>query len=370
MAIWNKMLGEETLYPHITPGRRILVISDIHANLIYFKALLEKVGFCDNDVLIIDGDFLEKGGQCLDTLRFIMELVKAGNTYALAGNCDSWAEAIDMTDFSAAPKLLHYMLYKRSGIFYEMFMDCGVELNENTDIVAYIPLLRVRYAEEWDFLRKIPVAIDTPHYTFVHGGIRPDIPMAQQRCGDCMKLDDFRSQGWSFDKWVIVGHWPVTLYIEDHVCAYPIIDRDRKIVSIDGGCVLKDDGQLNALVIPYEGSEDFSCVWYDPFPTAHVRSGQKASERSYYIRWGDSAVEVLQKGGEFSRCRHIRTGYEMDILTTYLFTGEDGLIHTNDCSDYFLPLNAGDEVSIIEKTSRGYYVKHNGTSGWYRGELE
>ena len=79
-------------------------------------------------------------------------------------------------------------------------------------------------------------------------------------------MDDFRSRGWKFDKWVIVGHWPVTLYCEDRILSCPIVDRDRKIVSIDGGCVLEDDGQLNALVIPFEGSEDFSCIWYDRFP--------------------------------------------------------------------------------------------------------
>jgi hypothetical protein len=27
-------------------------------------------------------------------------------------------------------------------------------------------------------------------------------------------------------------------------------------------------------------------------------------------------------------------------------------------------------VGVIETTSRGYYVKHDGTSGWYYGELE
>ena len=30
----------------------------------------------------------------------------------------------------------------------------------------------------------------------------------------------------------------------------------------------------------------------------------------------------------------------------------------------------GDEVSVVETTSRGYLVKHEGVSGWYFGELE
>ncbi len=68
-----------------------------------------------------------------------------------------------------------------------------------------------------------------------------------------MKNDDFLGQGHSFDKWVIVGHWPVTLYHPDIQSAAPILLPGRRIASIDGGCVLKLDGQLNALILPGGG---------------------------------------------------------------------------------------------------------------------
>ena len=183
-----------------------------------------------------------------------------------------------------------------------------------------------------------------------------------------MKNDNFLGQGRSFDRWVIVGHWPVMLYGADTVCANPIIERERRIISIDGGCVLKDDGQLNALIIPRNGSEDFQSEHYDKFPVRRVRTGQRGSERSAYIRWGDNLVRILERGEEFSRCVHVRTGYELDILTKYLY-GESGEVRCNDCTDYCLPLEPGDEVSVVEETSRGYLVKHNGVSGWYGGEL-
>ena len=47
----------------IAPGRRILVVSDIHGNLPYLKGLLKKAAFSDSDELIINGDFLEKGAE-------------------------------------------------------------------------------------------------------------------------------------------------------------------------------------------------------------------------------------------------------------------------------------------------------------------
>ena len=165
-----------------------------------------------------------------------------------------------------------------------------------------------------------------------------------------------------------MGHYPVVLYGENIVCANPLVNREKRVVCIDGGCVLKDDGQLNALILPEEPEGDFRFEAYDPFPERTVLRDQAEGPRSYYIRWGDSTVRVLERGEEFSRCRHVRTGYEMDILTKYLFT-DRAITDCNDCTDYVLPLRAGDRVRVVEETGRGFLVKHRGTTGWYFGEL-
>ena len=74
----------------LPPDRSILVISDVHGNLPYLRGLLEKTGFSPEDVLILDGDLLEKGRQSLDTLRFVTALAKTHTVYAVSGNCDWW----------------------------------------------------------------------------------------------------------------------------------------------------------------------------------------------------------------------------------------------------------------------------------------
>lgn len=351
-----------------TGSRRIIAVSDIHANLPYFKGLLEKLGFGADDELVIVGDFLEKGEHSLETLRFIMELSSRGNCHVLQGNCDGWADAIDGELEYWMPRLVQYMLFRGGGLIWDMLAELGVSVHEDMELAPVIPKLLESFAPELDFLRALPHVIETEHCVFVHGGIRPDVPICEQMAGDCMKFDDFMSRKYSFDRWVIVGHWPVMLYLEDRVCANPIIDRERHVISIDGGCSLKDDGQLNGLIIPRDGSEDFSFEAFDPFPVRRVKAAQKGSEKSYYIRWGDNDVQVLRRGGEFSLCRHVRTGYEMEILTKYLYSDAE-YCKCNDSTDLVLPLEAGDEVSVVEETSRGYLVKHKGISGWYFGEL-
>lgn len=351
---------------------RVIAISDVHGNLEYLQGLLKKLDLRDEDTLVFCGDIMEKGPQSLDTLHFLMDLNERRRCWFVLGNCDYWYDEHDHSkpcrDWYVRDYLLTNANGNGPGLLQQMCDAAGVTVDENFDIDTYYKALGDMFPHEFEFLASMPQVIETDKYIFVHGGL----PEGDPKTWDgwyCMKNDDFMGQGRKFDKWVIVGHWPVMLYRQDITCANPIIDRESHIISIDGGCVLKDDGQLNALIIPRSGSEDFTFTAYDPFPVRRVKSAQAGSKRSIYVRWGDNQVEILSRGEEFSRVRHVRTGYELDILTKYLY-GESGVVRCNDCTDYVLPLEAGDEVSIVETTSRGCLCKHDGVSGWYYGELE
>ena len=352
-------------YLSFRPDARIIVISDIHGNTDYLSGVLEAVNFSEADELVIDGDFLEKGSHCLDTLHRVMGLCETGRAHAVCGNCDGWANALHFGN-KMDSHLSRYFEHKHSGLLWEMYAAEGID--PAVPFSSVRDLLADRYRAEFRFLDELPHVIETDSYTFVHSGYDPAKPLCDHRVDELTRRDRFMAEGTSFEKWVIVGHYPVVLYGRDTVCANPVIDRERRIVSIDGGCVIKDDGQLNALIIPPGGSDLFSFVSYDGFPKRRVLSGQAASDRSFYIPWGNNDVQVLSRGPEFSRVRHVGTGYEMDVLTRYLFSDGE-FCGVNDCTDYVLPLKAGDEVGVVETTSRGYFVKHDGTSGWYFGEL-
>ena len=266
----------------------------------------------------------------------------------------------------------HYLRKRRYGLVYEMLCRMGIDPVGTENLSDIYPHMIKSFPEEWAFLAALPHAIETEHYIFVHAGLNGSVPLEENSSDELVSRDAFLREGQYFDKWVITGHWPVVLYHENIVCANPIIDEEHHAIAIDGGCVLKDDGQLNAFIIPDLSCTDasaFTYTAYDPFPTAEVLSDQQGSSSSYYIRWGDSEVQVLERREEFSRCRHVRTGYEMDILTKYLFQDTE-ITPCNDCTDYILPLKRGDTVSIVEETSRGAFVKHNGISGWYYGKLQ
>ena len=351
---------------------RIIAISDVHGNLPYLKGLLARLQLRDEDTLVFCGDILEKGRYSLDTLRYIMRLASERRVLAVLGNCDFWQDAIYRATPASDEYCKRYLLSDSAGwgpgLLAQMCQEAGFVVGRGTDMAEFRRVIGAAFEPEFRFLESLPHVIDTEHYVFVHGGL-PEGGREDWDGWKCMKNDNFLGQGRSFDRWVIVGHWPVTLYGTDTVCANPIIERERKIISIDGGCVLKLDGQLNALIIPEESSPDFSWTAYDGLPTARALDPQAPSEDSLNIRWGRNRVEVLERGPELSLCRHLETGRVLPILTSYLYDSPEGL-RCEDSTDYLLPVVPGDCLSIVARTGEmGTLVKKNGVTGWDRGRL-
>ena len=48
------------IHPNFPPGRRIVAVSDIHGNLPFFRALLDKIALTPEDILVLVGDLLDK----------------------------------------------------------------------------------------------------------------------------------------------------------------------------------------------------------------------------------------------------------------------------------------------------------------------
>lgn len=357
-------------HPALRDDARIIAISDVHGNLAYLRGLVNKLALRSDDQLIFLGDLVEKGPESLATLRYIMALRKRCRVYPVLGNCDFWHLWVDGSDPAGDESTLRHLLAQkasaRSGLILDMCDEIWADLRPTTDLFILKTILRLHFQKEFDFLRSMPYALETDKYIFVHGGIPAGETLESAGAWKCMKLDRFYAARPHFSKWVITGHTPVCLYGGDTICAVPIVDEACRVACIDGGCVLKDDGQLNALII-----EDghFSSVWYDAFPEAVAKTPQRQGEHSAYIRWGDNHVTPIELGREWCRIRHDRTGYEMDVPTDFLYE-KNGQLLVNDVTDYRPAVAPGDVLSVVRETERGYWIKKDGVTGWYNGELE
>ena len=361
------MIPARVIQRHIAPGRRVLAVSDIHGNLPFFKGLLEKVRFTKDDVLILVGDMLEKGKQSLELLRFIMELEREYTVYPVCGNCDGLVLRFFEDDNWDTGFFVNYLPAHPESILRQLAAE--MEFDRWDDLPAFRAALRDAYPEIWNWLKELPTILDAGEYVFVHGGVPSLDGMEALDSWKCMKNDNFLGQGHAFSKYVVVGHWPVTLYDPAIPSSAPIVERERKIISIDGACVLKVDGQLNALIIPDITQGEVTWEAYDGLPTVTALDAQAASTDSLNIRWGRSKLEVLERGEEFALCRHLESGRTLPILNAYLREGPRG-VWCEDSTDYRLPVESGDRLKLVFSTKNGYLCKKHGVTGWYYGRIQ
>jgi len=355
----------------LPPGRRCLVISDIHGNLPLLKGLLHKARFSPDDILIVLGDIMERSLGSLDTLRYVMKLTETHTVYSICGNCDDITPNF-VYDHPDVPAGFYEWWFSRSGercAWVKMAHLAGVPVETPADYPAARKAIAAAFPKELAFLRNLPQILLHDNYLFVHGGVPRETRLEELSAQSCMKNDFFLEQNHRFRRWVIVGHTPVTLYHRRIPDSNPILLSDRHIASIDGGCTLNHDGQLNALILPPEPGGNFSWVSFDGFPVFTALDAQEASPDPISLRWNHSALEVLEYGTEFSRCRHLESGRVLDILTEFLRRDEKGGVSCAPSTDYHLPVSPGEQLSLLRRTSRGALVKKDGMTGWYRGRL-
>ena len=357
-------------------NRRILMTSDIHGHADGLARLLRKAGFGREDILVLVGDYVEKGPQSLKTVRFIMDLCQTHTVYPLMGNVDLWRlEFLQSGDPAAWREMADYSFRAKgwwgSSLLHEMCEEIGSPLTGETDIAALFPEIQRHFSPEIDFIASLPTILETQRMIFVHGGV-PHERLEELEGTDAfplLKFDDFYNAGLFFQKYVAVGHWPAVLYSKTYPVYDPLIDRERRIISLDGACGVKYEGQLNMLALPHVGSEEFSLYTWDHLPTVTALDGQAPSpaKDARYIRWNDHAIQMVRRGEEMSRILY--HGQPMDVPTQYVFY-HDGVLSCSDTTDYTLPVSPGDHLRLILQLSHGCYVKKDGISGWYYGRYE
>lgn len=351
----------------IEKGRRVLCMSDVHAMPGLFQGALKAADYDPGrDTLILLGDLVEKGPDSLDFLRYLMDFRKGKDVRFLRGNCDQILLDVVAGSWPAEHQW-RYLTTQPQGLIWQMARAIGFELHGPEDFPALRVALHTAFAPEIDFVRGWGVILADENVVFVHGGIPDDADLTRFDLHRVMKNDNFLTQESHLKRWCVVGHTPVTLYHEHIPCADPMVDRDKHVIAIDGGCGIKPDGQLNCVIFPAWGEETMEFVAYDGLPQVAALDPQEPSSAARNVHWGANEVAVEERGEEFSRCRQLATGYTLDILNDFLYTDRGGVLRTQDSTDYRLPVSPGDRLKVVRETGRGLLAKKGGVTGWYGG---
>jgi protein phosphatase len=349
---------------------RIICISDIHGSIDLFKALLEKCNICDNDYLILLGDYIEKGADSYGTFEYVKSLYKnRKNTYLIAGNVDYAPHKI-LNEFEE-DKAANYLSKRSKSIIHQWAQQSMLPEISIENIRQVRKTLFDRYKNDIDFISSMPFAITTSDFIFVHIGVDSDTLNGVNRKtffnAPGLLLDGMSPDG----RWVVFGHFPTFNSPLSGSSNNPTISKERKVIGIDGGNVLIEHGQLNAFIINKSGQKlDFSYEFTNYFKTRTILKTYEAEDDNLPIfKCLQPPYEIISEEEYFYICLSPDTGITGRVKKEQLKRDKSGCYFApyNNISS-FLSVEKGEKVYIINDDCEGYTLVKNmrGIIGWIR----
>lgn len=242
----------EAMLPSRAPSNRLVVetqpaaiyaVGDIHGCLDLLEELeamivADAAAFEGERWILSLGDGVDRGLSTARVIDHLRDPAPAGlKRVNLMGNHEAMMlDFIDhprgdstwITSNGGAPALMSY------GVPAEKLI--GMTNREAAQLVAsYIP------TEHIDYMRALPVLVETPAAIFVHAGLRPGTALSAQSDEDLLWFrDEYRNDFAEFGKVVVHGHTPRDT---------PLVTEHR--IAVDTGAVLT--GQLTAVRITPSG---------------------------------------------------------------------------------------------------------------------
>jgi serine/threonine protein phosphatase 1 len=198
--------------PSLPDGIRIYAISDIHGCA---HQLAQMLAVIDADVAhsrphraieVYLGDYIDRGPDSRLTLDLLIERSRRGNAVFLKGNHEAFLAEV----FRDPSRLAAW--YQVGGL--QTLMSYGLSPSPNPRAEEQHDLVRELFAAmprlHREFLAGLRLSFTCGDFLFVHAGVRPGVPLSEQREADLLWIrDEFLHSQKNFGKYVVHGHTPV-----------------------------------------------------------------------------------------------------------------------------------------------------------------
>lgn len=190
-----------------SPGCRWLAVGDIHGCLAQLTELMELVKPTAADRVVFLGDYVDRGPASAGVIDYLIEFASAfPETVFLRGNHEQM--------------FLDYLDRQDPAMF---LINGGQQTLDSYRDRGMWPLP----SSHRRFLGSLEHYYESEHHIFVHAGLRPGIPLAEQANFDLLWIrHEFLESNFDWGKIVVYGHTPRQ---------EPLLD-DRRI-GLDTGCV-------------------------------------------------------------------------------------------------------------------------------------
>lgn len=346
---------------------RIIVISDIHGGYHLYKKLIDKIKIKESDFIIILGDFIEKGPNNIKTLEAMMEISKRKNNMVVSGNCEMFISYL-MNDLNNAHKMGMYLKNKKHKSIIDEWLN-KLKINKfKLNMNKIHCLINENFKEELNFIKELPIGVETDKFIFVHGGIDKINDWKKSSLKTLISCEEFYKKGHNDEKTVVVGHWPASNYKSLSASGDIIWDKEKKIISIDGGYAVKLKGQLNGLIIDKDSSGlKINNTSVDDFSQYIVTKKQYGSKKpSIKIGWPHNKLNIIKKNKEFSLCMKLNDKNPIWVKNELIESDGNEFVCNQDYLCYFHAVDKGDIVKVVNSYGNYVFAKYKNEYGWIK----
>lgn len=235
---FKRRTAEPIPLPELPPGERVYAIGDIHGRLDLLDDLLIQIGADDRargpaaTTLLFLGDLIDRGPDSAGVVERVRKLAASEvNVRVLMGNHEEVFLAAVRQDLPAL-RFCCRIGGRETMISYGISQEEYERLDYNElseRIAGVVP------ADHVDFIEGFEDFIVVGGYAFVHAGLRPGVPIDEQRQKDMRWIrEPFLDYDGTFDFFVVHGH----TILEN-------IDERPNRIGIDTGAYVT--GKLTAL---------------------------------------------------------------------------------------------------------------------------
>lgn len=208
--------------------RRIFAIGDIHGCRQKLESLLDHLPYDrERDLLVFLGDYINRGPESRGVIDLLCGLRRdGGHLITLMGNHEYLLLEYQRSADPALIPLLRKLQIETTLASY------GLKDLNRLHRLTGLP------EEHRQFLAALRISYETETHIFVHAGLYPGVPLAEQEPSAMMEVRDvFLSSAHDFGKVVVFGH---------NTFQTPLVTRTK--IGIDTGAVYGN--MLTALELP------------------------------------------------------------------------------------------------------------------------
>ena len=234
--------------PRLPEGVRIYAVGDVHGRLDLLDQVQSRIDAhlakapVGKAVEVYLGDYIDRGPASRQVIDRLIARGHKRNAIFLKGNHETY-----VSEFIGNPAILGD--WRQYGGL-ETLMSYGLQPAIKADAAEQIELAKAfRFMlprSHREFIKALPLCVSYGDFFFVHAGVKPRVPLNEQREEDLLWIrDDFLLFEDDFEKVVVHGHTPVR---------EPDIRTNR--INIDTGAYAT--GRLTCLMLERDGIDILS----------------------------------------------------------------------------------------------------------------